>query len=67
MEVLFHYFKDNVQAKTRLYRIYCVNVTSEISIKFKFLTMFFSNMLYSRIKLTDKPIHPELLTHCNPG
>lgn len=67
IKMLFQYFQDNIQAKTRVYKIYCANVSSGVSFQFGLLRTFFSDMLYSRIHLTNGNELKLLLEHCNPG
>lgn len=67
IRMCFQYFKDNIAAKTRVHRIYCVNVKTEVSFKFALLKTFFSDMLYSRIHLSGTTEAKKLLEHCNAG
>jgi len=67
IKMLFQYFKDNVQAKTRIHRIYCINAGSGVCFNFGLLRTFFSDMLFSRIYLSGQVNLSRLFNHCNSG
>ena len=65
LSAIREYFEGDIQAKTRVYKIHCVNMSFGLRFQLALASIFSSDVIDSRVHKSSKPFPKRLFSHTN--